>query len=120
MQGMGLLEMMNQLKGVVHYGKAARGSLMPTDEAGSAVTDIAVGLLNGHGELLAGEETMGRDQPVKALPVISDEAAASVINPVDQLPVAGSATITQHPSERATRYAVNGAPEPDLVFFPFT
>lgn len=58
---------------------------MAACEAGGAVANVAVCLLDGEGQIFAGEQAVRRDAAVKALPVIANEYASAVVNLRQQL-----------------------------------
>ncbi len=84
----GVLQVVQQAQRQADHGAAVRDDLGPAAEAGKIVPDVAVVLLDGEGQVLAGEQLPGRDYPVIALPVVSDERLASsdIPNPHQQKP----------------------------------
>jgi hypothetical protein len=51
-----------------------RDDLGAAVKAGKIVTDIAVALLNGKGQVLAGEELVFGDETMKAFPVVGQQS----------------------------------------------
>src|SRR3954464_2353668 len=96
------------------------GDLRAAAEAGEVVADVAVVLLDAEGEVLACEVLFLRDQPVEALPGVGQEDLALEADLVEE-PFAGRiCTPTQPPGQGSPCHRVEGPPEPNLVFFPFT
>src|SRR5256885_3817382 len=60
----------------VDHVTGARGDLGAATKAGEMVADVAVVLLDREGQILAGEELLRRNQPVKAFPVVGQEDTA--------------------------------------------
>src|SRR3982751_2098494 len=54
----------------VAHVSGARGDLRAATKTGEIVADVAVVLLDREGQILAGEELLRRNQPVKAFPVV--------------------------------------------------
>src|SRR3954454_22065709 len=59
--------MMQEPERRVDHVTGARGDLGAATKTGKIVADVAVVLLDREGQILAGEELLRRDQPVKAL-----------------------------------------------------
>ena len=74
--GFGVLQVVQQAQGQVHHGAALGDHLGPAPEAGQVVPDVAVVLLDGKGQVLAGEQLAGRDDAVIAFPIVGGEPLA--------------------------------------------
>src|ERR1700755_3375262 len=64
---------MMEPQGQVDHFRALRNDLGAAAKAGKIVTDIAVILLDGKGQILAGEELVFGDETMKAVPVVGQE-----------------------------------------------
>src|SRR3954464_7930522 len=104
----------------VDHVSGARGDLRAATKTGEIVADVAVVLLDPEGRILAGEELLRRNQPVKAFPVVGQEDTALDADLVEKSAAGRIITPTQLPGQGSPCHRVKGPPEPDLVFFPFT
>ena len=100
--------------------KTSAGCLCFSDESGESMSDIAIASLNGKGQVFSVEMSIFRQEAEKPRPLIGDEGTTSRVYFLDKSPCATIATRTQLPSKRLTRYAINGPPDPNFLFFPFT
>src|SRR3954464_14928424 len=98
-------------------GEGAGGDLGAAAEAREMVADVAVVLLDREGQVLAREQSILRDQPVEALPIVRQEDVAVDADPVEQSPAGRVITPTQLPGQGTPCHRVKGPPEPNLVFF---
>src|SRR4051812_12711100 len=98
----------------------ARGDLRAATETGEVVADVAVILLDREGQVLAGEQSLLRDQPVEALPVVGQEDVAPDADLLEKSPAGRIITPTQFPGQGSPCHRVVGSPDPNLVFLPFT
>jgi hypothetical protein len=90
-----------------HLGLAA--------EAREKMADVAVVLLDGEGQVLAGEELVFGDETVKAFPVVGDEGLALEADLINE-PLTGFViTATKHPGDGAASDRVVRAPNPELA-----
>src|SRR3954470_2550392 len=112
--------MMQEPESPVDHVPRTRGDLGAAAEAGEVVADVAVVLLDREGQVLAGEVLFLRDEPAEALPVVGDEDVAFDADLVEQSPASRVITPTQLPGQGSPCHRVEGSPEPNLVFFPFT
>src|SRR3954462_2864170 len=104
----------------VDHVTGARGDLGTATKTGEIVADVAFVLLDREGQILASEELLRLNQPVKAFPVggqgdtglhsylVEKSASRRIISP------------TRLPGQGSPCHRVVGPPEPNLVFFPFT
>ena len=87
-----------------HLGTAA--------ETGQEVSDIAVVLFDGEGQVLAREVLLLGDRSLVALPVIGDEGLALDPDLVEEFLEGLVVTATQHPGEGAAGNGIVCAPDP--------
>src|SRR3954465_8284097 len=111
---------MQQLEGAVEHVAGARGDLRAAAEAGEMVADVAVVLLDGEGQVLAGEVLLLGDEPAEPLPVVGDEDMPLDADLVEKSAAGRIITPTQLPGRGSPCHRVVGPPEPNLVFLPFT
>src|SRR4051794_4440953 len=100
----------------VDHVTGARGDLRAATKTGEIVADVAVVLLDREGQILAGEESLRRNQPVKAFPVVGQEDAALDADLVEKSAAGRIITPTQLPGQGSPCHRVKGPPEPNLVF----
>src|SRR3954453_21866649 len=103
----------------VDHVTGARGDLGTATKTGEIVADVAVVLLDREGQILASEELLRRNQPVKAFPVAGQEDTALDADLVEKSAAGRIITPTQLPGQGSPCHRVVGPPEPNL-FFPFT
>src|SRR3954449_2094860 len=101
----------------VDHATGARGDLGTATKTGEIVADVAVVLLDREGQILASEELLRRNQPVKAFPVVGQEDTALDADLVEQSPASRVITPTQLPGQGSPCHRIEGSPEPNLVFF---
>jgi hypothetical protein len=90
-----------------HLGLAA--------EAREKMADIAVILLDRNGQVLAREELVFGDEPVKPFPIVGDEGLALEADFINE-PLTGFViTATKHPGDGAVSDRVVRAPNPELA-----
>src|SRR5947199_9121284 len=94
----------------------ARGDLRAATKTGKIVADVAVVLLDREGQILASEELLRRNQPVKAFPVVGQEDTALDADLVEKSAAGRIITPTQLPGQGSPCHRVVGPPEPNLVF----
>src|SRR6059036_2967209 len=104
----------------VDHVTGARGNLGAATKTGKIVADVAVVLLDREGQILAGEELLRRNQPVKAFPVVGQEDTALDADLVEKSAAGRIITPTQLPGQGSPCHRVKGPPEPNLVLLPFT
>src|SRR4051795_6569997 len=103
----------------VDHVPGARGDLGAATKTGKIVADVAVVLLDREGQILASEELLRRNQPMKAFPGVGQEATAPDAGLVEKSAAGRSITPTHLPGQGSQCHRVKGPPEPTLVFFPF-
>ena len=84
-------------------------------EAREKMADVAVVLLDGEGQVFAGEELVFGDETVKAFPVVGEEGLALEADFIEELLTGGIITATKHPGDGATSDRVIRAPNPELA-----
>src|SRR3954451_17957225 len=104
----------------VDHVSGARGDLRAATKTGEIVADVAVVLLDREGQILAGEELLRRNQPVKAFTVVGQEDTAREADLVEKSAAGSIITPSQLPGQGSTCHMFVGPPEPGIVFFPFT
>ena len=76
------------------------------------MTNVAVVLLDGKGQVLAGEELAFRDQAVIAVPIVGDERLALEANFVEESLAGGVITAAENPGDGSPSNWVVGPPNP--------
>src|SRR3954466_11923246 len=104
----------------VDHVTGTRGDLGAATKTGEIVAAVAVVLLDREGQILASEELLLRNQPMKAFPVVGQEDTALDADLVEKSAAGRIITPTQLPGQGSPCHRVKGPPEPNLVFFPFT
>src|SRR3954462_8059558 len=104
----------------VDHVTGARGDLRAATKTGEIVADVAVVLLDREGQILASEELLRRNQPVKAFPVVGQEDTALDADLGEKSTTGPLITPPQLQGQSSPCHRVVGPPEPNLVFFPFT
>ena len=84
-------------------------------EAREKMADVAVVLLDGEGQVFAGEELVFGDETVKAFPVVGEEGLALEADFIEELLTGGIITATKHPGDGAASDRVIRAPNPELA-----
>src|SRR5580658_83249 len=84
------------------------------------VADVAVVLLDGDGQVFAGEELVIRDEAVIALPIIGDERLAFDADFVEEPLACGVITATKNPGDGSPSNRVIGPPKPQFLSLFFT
>ena len=76
------------------------------------MTNVAVVLLDGKGQILAGEELAFRDRAVIAVPIVGDERLALYADFIEEFLAGGVITATKNPGNGSPRDRVIGPPKP--------
>jgi len=84
------------------------------------VTNVAVVLLDGKGQVFAGEELVFGDETVIALPIVGDEGLAFDADFVEEFLACGVITATKNPGDGSPSNRVIGPPNPEFVSLFFT
>src|SRR3954465_15351787 len=103
----------------VDHVTGARGNLGAATKTGEIVAGGGVVLLDREGQILAGEEWLRRNQPVKAFPVVGQEDTTLEADLVEKSAAGRIITPTQLPGQGSPCHRVVGPPAPNLVFSPF-
>src|SRR4051794_2837146 len=99
----------------VDHVTGTRGDLGAATKTGEIVADVAVVLLDREGQILASEELLRRNQPVKAFPVVGQEDTALDADLVEKSAAGRIITPTQLPGQGSPCHRVVGPPEPNLA-----
>ena len=81
------------------------------------MTNVAVVLLDGDGQVFAGEELALRNEAVITLPIIGDEGLAFDANFVEQMFACGVIPATKNPGDGSPSNRVIGSPKPEFLSF---
>ena len=84
-------------------------------KAREKMADVAVVLLDGEGQVFAGEELVFGDETVKAFPVVGKKGLALEADFIEELLTGGVITATKHPGDGAASDRVIRAPNPELL-----
>ena len=84
-------------------------------ETGDEVTNVAVVLLDGEGQVFAGEELILRNEAMKAFPIVGQEGFALDPNFIEELLTGGIITATKHPGDGAPMHSVRRSPNPEFL-----
>jgi hypothetical protein len=79
------------------------------------MADVAVVLLDGEGQVFAGEELVFGDETVKAVPVVGEESLAFEADFIEEHLTGDVITATKHPGDGAASDRVIRAPNPELA-----
>ena len=79
------------------------------------MTDIAVVLLDGKGQILASEELVFRDETMKAVPVVGQECVTLDPDFIEKLLAVCIITPTQKPGQSSPLDRIKRSPKPYLV-----
>src|SRR5271156_4747578 len=86
--------------------------LRAATEPREKMTNVAVVLLDGDGQVFAGEEVALRNEAVITLPIIGDEGLAFDANFVEEMFACGVITATKNPGDGSPSNRVIGSPKP--------
>ena len=109
-----VLQVVQQAQQQIDHGLALEHHFGPAPEAGQVMPDVAVVLLNGEGQVLAGEQLILRDQPVMTFPVVRDKGLDAHADLVEQAAQGCIITPIQNPGHNTACVNVIGAPDPQL------
>ena len=99
-----------------HLGDNFRAAAEPREK----VTNVAVVLFDGKGQVFSGEELALGDETVIAFPVIGDEGLAFDADFVEEFLACGVITATKNPGNGSPSNRVIGPPNPEFVSLFFT
>src|SRR5271156_1955142 len=94
-----------------HLGDNFRAAAEPREK----VTNVAVVLFDGKGQVFSGEELALGDETVIAFPVIGDEGLAFDADFVEEFLACGVITATKNPGNGSPSNRVIGPPNPEFV-----
>ena len=109
--------MMVKPQGQVNHLNGFGNNLGPAAESCQEMTDVAVVLLYGKGQIPAREVLGLGDQPVESLPIVRDEGLALDPDLVEEPPAGLVITATTHPGEGAAGDRVICPPNPEFLSF---
>src|SRR5271168_3632281 len=84
------------------------------------MTNVAVVLFDGDGQVFAGEELALRNEAMITLPIIGDERLAFDTNFVEEMFACGVITATKNPGDGSPSNRVIGSPKPQFLSLFFT
>ena len=99
----------------IDHDRAFRDNLGATAKAGQIVTDIAVVLLDGEGQVFPGQELIFRDQTMTAFPIVGQERVAGEAECIEKLLTGCLITPTQKPGKSSPLDRIKRAPKPYVV-----
>jgi hypothetical protein len=102
---------------IQHYFHGVGDHLRAATEPREKMTNVAVVLLDGDGQVFAGEELALRNEAVITLPIIGDEGLAFDANFVEQMFACGVITATKNPGDGSPSNRVIGSPKPEFLSF---
>lgn len=113
-----VVEVVVKPQGKIDHLGASGNHLGASAEAGQEMSDAAVVLLNGEGQILAGEELVLRNDAVVSFPVAGDEGFALDPDLAEESLEGFVVTATQYPGDGAAADGVIRPPNPKpLCFF---
>ena len=95
----------------IDHLRALRNDLGAAAKAGKIVTDIAVILLDGKGQILAGEEVVFGDKTMKAVPVVGQECVTLEPDFIEKLLAGCIITPTQKPGQSSPLDRIKRSPK---------
>lgn len=99
----------------IDHLRAFRNDLGAAAKAGKIVTDIAVVLLDGKGQILAGEELVFGDEAVEAVPVVGQKDVTLDADFIEKLLAGCIITPTQKPGQSSPVDRIKRSPKPYLA-----
>ena len=99
----------------IDHFRALRNDLGAAAKAGKIVTDIAVILLDGKGQILAGEELVFGDETMKAFPVVGQEGVTLDPDFIEKFLTGCIITPTQKPGQSSPLDRIKRSPKPYFV-----
>src|SRR3984885_7941263 len=104
----------------IHHLHGLGDHLRAATEPREKMTNVAVALFDGDGQVFAGEELALRNEAVITLPIIGDERLAFDANFVEEMFACGVITATKNPGDRSPSNRVIGSPKPEFLSLFFT
>ena len=115
-----VVEMMINPQGQVNHFDDLGDDLRAASEPCEEMTNVAVVLFDGDGQVFAGEKLVVRDEAVIALPIIGDERLIFDADFVEELLACGVITATKNPGDGSPSNRVIGSPKPEFLSLFFT
>ena len=110
-----VMKVMIKPQGQIDHNGDFGDDLGAAAETGDEVTNVAVVLLDGEGQVLAGKELVFGDEAVIAFPVVGDELASGHADFIEKPLTCGIVTVTQNPGDSSLLHRIIRPPEPELV-----
>jgi len=104
----------------IHHFHGLGDHLRAATEPRGKMTNVAVVLFDGDGQVFAGEELALRNEAVITLPIIGDERLAFDANFVEEMFACGVITATKNPGDGSPSNRVIGSPKPQFLSLFFT
>ena len=104
----------------IHHLHGLGDHLRAATEPREKMTNVAVVLFDGDGQVFAGEELALRNEAVITLPIIGDEGLAFDANFVEEMFACGVITATKNPGDGSPSNRVIGSPKPQFLTLFFT
>src|ERR1700678_1137904 len=99
----------------IHHFHGLGDHLRAATEPREKMTNVAVVLFDGDGQVFAGEELALRNEAVITLPIIGDERLAFDANFVEEMFACGVITATKNPGDGSPSNRVIGSPKPEFL-----
>jgi hypothetical protein len=100
----------------IHHFDGLGDHLRAATEPREKMTNVAVVLFDGDGQVFAGEELALRNEAVITLPIIGDERLAFDANFVEEMFACGGViTATKNPGDGSPSNRVKGSPKPQFI-----
>ena len=115
-----VVEVMVDPQRQIHHFHGLGDHLRAATEPREKMTNVAVVLFDGDGQVFAGEELALRNEAVITLPIISDEGLAFDANFVEEMFACGVITATKNPGDGSPSNRVIGSPKPEFLSLVFT
>jgi hypothetical protein len=107
-----VMEMMVDSQRQINHFRDLGDDFRASSKSREKVTNVAVVLLDGEGQVLAGEELAFRDEAVIAFPFVGDESLAFDADFVEESLARGVITATKNPGNGSPSNRVIGPPNP--------
>ena len=110
-----VVEVVINSQGEIDHFLSLGNNLGLAAEASEKMADVAIVLLDRKSQILAGEELIFGDQPVKPFPIVGDEGFAVEADFINE-PLTGFViTATQHPGDGSPSNRVIRSPNPQFT-----
>ena len=108
------MKVMVKPQGQINHESAFGDDFAAAAEARHEMANVAVVLLNGEGQILAGEELICGNEAMEAFPIVGQEGFAFNPDFREELLTGGIITATKHPGDGAPMHRVICSPNPQL------